>query len=390
LLLVDVERRVSAWRYLADDGVGAADGLAGDEAMMRPYGRDETPSSGATLRLYTYRPHCALVGRYQSLADEVDLEFCQAHGIEVGRRPTGGGAILMGPGQLGVAVATRATAEETPRDILRRFAGGVVASLEGLGVEATFRSKNDLEVAGKKIAGLGLYLDPRGAVLFHASVLVDLDTPLMLKVLSIPGAKHSDKAILHIGERVTTVSRELGRPFEAADVRDAFHKGFSETFGVEWVTRHLDETERERRDELIDSRYGSYEWLHQRSPRRDARGSALLKTPAGLLRIYVGLHGDVMKNVLVTGDYNVLPAGVVRLEAALRWCRAERYGIEERAAEALGEHELGVSAAAVAAAVWEAAEKARGLVSAARPVRLEGSCYFPDPAEPLGSARIDP
>ncbi len=379
---------MNAWRYLSDDGAGAADGLAADEAMMLGYGRDETSPDAASLRLYTYRPHCALVGRYQSLDDEVELDFCAANGVEVGRRPTGGGAILMGPGQLGVGVASRATAEETPREILRRYAGGVTAGLRRLGIKAAFRSKNDLEVAGKKIAGLGLYLDPRGAVLFHTSVLVDLDVELMLRVLNIPGAKLSGKVASQIGERVTTVSRELGRRLEAVDVRDAFRAGFAETFGVELVPGRLGDRERERRDELVASRYGSDEWLHQRSPRRDARGSALLKTPAGLLRIYVGLHGETIKNVLITGDYNVLPPGVVRLEASLRWCRAERDGIAEKAAEALVDDELGVPAEAVASAVWEAAEKARELCGEAEPARLEGSCYFPDPEDrrPDGTA----
>lgn len=376
---------MTVWRYLEDDGAGAAAGLAADEAMMQGYGRGETRTDAASLRLYTYRAHCALVGRYQNLDAEVDTGFCAAHGVEVGRRPTGGGAILMGPGQLGVAVACRAAAEETPRETLRRFAEGVVLGLRGLGVEAAFRSKNDLEVEGRKIAGLGLYLDPRGAVLFHTSILVDLDVDLMLRVLHIPGAKHSDKAIQRVGERVTTVSRELGTDLVATDVRGEIRAGFAKTFGAELVAGGLDAAEQKRRDELIRDRFGNDEWIHERSPQRDARGSALLKTPAGLVRVYVGLHGETIKSALVAGDFNVLPPGVARLEAALRWCRADRDRVDEVTAETLGD-ELGVPASAMAAAVWEATEQARRLELVARPVRLEGSCYFPDPADPASAS----
>ncbi len=377
------------WRYLSDDGAGAAEGLAADEAMMLRYGRGETLSrpgeaDAASLRLYTYRPHCALVGRYQSLAEEVDLAYCAASGIEVGRRPTGGGAIIMGPGQLGIAVAARATPEETPRQTLRRFARGVVAGLHGLGIDATFRSKNDLEVEGRKIAGLGLYLDPRAAVLFHASVLVDLDVALMLRVLRIPGAKLSDKAVARFSERVTTVSTELGRTLTAEEVREAFRAGFAKTFGVELAPGRLDAAERHRCCELVRTRFGREQWIHQRSPQRDARGTAVLKTPEGLLRIYVGTHGGVVKNALFTGDYNLLPAGIPRLEAALRWCRAEPGRIREVTEAALGPDELGVPAATVSAAVWQATERALALHSQAEPVRLEGSCYFPDQAASPG------
>ena len=60
---------MTRWRYLEDDGVDAAAGLAADEALMLRCGRGQTPDADATLRLYTYRAHCALVGRYQSLED---------------------------------------------------------------------------------------------------------------------------------------------------------------------------------------------------------------------------------------------------------------------------------------------------------------------------------
>ena len=64
------------WRLLTDDGVGAAAGLALDEALMSSYSRDE-PERPPTLRLYSYRDHCALVGRYQTLEAEVDLAACR-------------------------------------------------------------------------------------------------------------------------------------------------------------------------------------------------------------------------------------------------------------------------------------------------------------------------
>ncbi len=104
------------WRLLTYDGVEAAAGLALDEAMLAGYARDADPDWAPTLRLYTYRSHCALVGRYQHLDAEVDLDACRRTGTGFSRRPTGGGAIVMGAGQLGVAVATRAPADRNPRD----------------------------------------------------------------------------------------------------------------------------------------------------------------------------------------------------------------------------------------------------------------------------------
>jgi len=369
---------MSTWRYLADEGVGAAVGLAADEALMLSYGRDHQSRYEATLRLYTYRSHCALVGRYQNLEDEVDLEACTARGVQHGRRPTGGGAILMGAGQLGVAVCTRAPAGIAPKDLLRRYANGVVAGLARLGIDAGFRSKNDLEVGGRKIAGLGLYIDDQGALLFHTSLLADLDIPLMLEVLKIPGAKLSDKAVERVADRVTTVSGELGRTVTALDIRDEIRAGFATALGLEVCPDVMEVSERERREALVGEKYANDEWMHQRSPLADARGTAGLKTPEGFVRVYVGVHGDTIKSLLVAGDFNTLPAGVSRLEAALRWSPAEPAQITAVCERELGPSDLGVPAPAVAEAIWQATTRALDREREAHPVRAEGSCYFPE------------
>lgn len=371
----------NSWRYLTADAVAAAPGLAFDEAMMLGYGRNtSTPKSGgptAALRLYTYRAHCALIGRYQHLETEVDLAQCEARDIEIGRRPTGGGAIIMGPGQLGVAIAAPASAQESPRTTLRRYAEGILAGLAELGIEAAFRSKNDLEVGGRKIAGLGIYFDAHGAMMFHSSVLVDLDIETMLEVLEIPGAKLSDKAIASVEERLTTVSRELGQRLQARDVRDRMAKGIARAFEVELIPDRLDPHEARRYRELT-ARYASREWIHQRSPRQDVQGTSTLKTPKGLLRIHVGIHGGTLKSVLLTGNFNVVPPGVTRLESALKWCRAERSAITEAVHECLRETDLDTEPAEVAEAIWRAVSRGVRLKRRSHPLRTQGSCYFPE------------
>ena len=369
---------MNVWRLITDDGAGVADGLAADEALMLHYDRGRDAPRPATLRLYTYRPHCALVGRYQVLDAEVDLTASERLGLDVGRRPTGGGAIIMGPAQLGVAVATRAPTGIAPRDLLRQYAGGIVTGLSGLGVRARFRGKNDLEVGGRKIAGLGLYVDDRGALLFHASVLADLDIELMLSVLRVPGAKLADKGVTRVRERITTVSEQTGRRWTGADLRPAIAAGFAETLSLRLARSELDAGERARAERLAAERYGSPSWLADRTVGTAARGSAALKTPAGFVRVYAGVQGDALSAVMVTGDFSAMPPGLLRLETALRWCRAEPGRIAEVTAGTVAGDELGIGPDRIAAAVWEAAERALQRAGGAAPVRPEGSCYFPE------------
>jgi lipoate-protein ligase A len=371
---------VRTWRLITDSDAEAARGLAVDEALMSGYARNVEPTAEATLRLYTYAPHCVLVGRYQHLEAEVDREACVRLGVELGRRPTGGGAIIMGPDQLGVAIATRAPSTIGPRDLLRQYAGGIVTGLAELGIHARFRGKNDLEVGGRKIAGLGLYVDDAGALLFHASILADLDIGLMLEVLRIPGAKLADKGIDRVEERITTVSRQLGCRRCGADLRAAIADGFAQTLGVSLARSRLVAGELAQTERRLRDRYRSLRWLEGRAEGAGTRGTAALKTPLGLLRVYAGVQDGALSAVMLTGDFSIMPPTLLSLEAALRWCRADPGRIAEVVHRELSPQELEIHPDAVAAAIWSAAERALGRGAGAAPVRASGSCYFPEAA----------
>lgn len=364
------------WRYLADDGAGAAEGLALDEALMEGHGRGR-PSASPVLRLYTYASHAALCGRFQHLEAEIDVERCRATGTAFNRRPTGGGAIVMGAGQLGVAVTAPAPAADRPKTLLLRFSDGIVAGLARLGIEAQFGGKNDLKVGRRKIAGLGLYIDGDGGMLFHASVLADLDVPFMLDVLSIPAAKLGSRAVEAVGERVTTVSGETGQAWTGERLREVVAAGFAEALEVDLQPGRPSGRELDLAADLVRGKYETSDWLFQRSPHLDATATATLKAPGGLIRVYLALSGSTIKSALFTGDFNEIPAPLVAYEAALKWarCDQEELRLLARATCATGT-ELGIEPEALADLVWSAATRSAATETAAPP--RTGSCYFPD------------
>lgn len=365
-----------AWRYIAEDGVGAAEGLAADEALMSSHGRNEEQSP-SILKLYTYRDHVALCGRFQHLEAEIDLDTCEATGTPLNRRPTGGGAIVMGSGQLGVAVLTRSPAEKSPKTLLMEFSEGILAALATLGVEAEFGGKNDLKVDGKKIAGLGLYVDPEGALLFHASILADLDIPHMLDVLNIPASVLGKNAVPAVESRVTTVTRETGRRWNGFDLRPVVAEGFRTALGVDLVAGEATDTERIRTKELVETKYLTHEWLFMRSPHPDATATSTVRTPNGTIRAYLSLQGNTIKSVLFAGDVNTIPAPVTDFESRLKWSRLSEESVVGAAQTAFSEGTgLDIEPNDLVAAVLEAGNRALGREIVA-PHRL-GSCYFPD------------
>ena len=240
------------WRYLEDDYCTASLGLATDEYITRNLPSSPYPH---TLRLYTYGERCALVGKYQEVSSEIDMEYCKIKNIAINRRPTGGGAIIMGQGQLGVAIAVPLSADFSflkLSTVFERYSRGILLGLERLGLSGEFRPRNDILVGGKKIAGLA-FATIGDAGLFHASLLSDLDEGVMQGALRIPSSKRAS---------LTTVSRELGRAVTTQETRQAVKEGYQEAFGIELASEPLSQEERKGIESIEKSRYRNTTWIY--------------------------------------------------------------------------------------------------------------------------------
>ncbi|MCD6596848.1 MAG: lipoate--protein ligase family protein [Bacteroidales bacterium] len=370
---------MTKYRYIQENDTSASYGLAADEFLMNCHQNDaEFP---ATLRLYNYQDYAVLAGRFQDINAEINIEACKQNGFQYGRRLTGGGAILMGSEQLGICFATSSkTFEwENIRELYHKFSIPVINALAKLGIEAEFRSKNDLEVNGKKIAGLGVHVDVGGMIQFHTSLLIDLDINKMLKVLKIPIQKYSDKRkIASIEQRITTISRELDKNISKEEVIGIVKLCFAEAFDIDFVTKEFSLEEKQNINKLEKNRYLTEEWIYQRSPQSDMTGMSLKKTPAGLLRTYIGLKGETIKSVLITGDFFEQANIFSRIESELKWSSMDKENIRVVVKKVFQWQEFdsmkyGLTVEMIVESIWLAAQRAM----AAERYTYKGSCYYP-------------
>ena len=243
----------------------------------------------------------------------------------------------MGPDQLGVALVLAAGEGDTyarARELMARFAQGVVEGLGTFGIDARFRGKNDVEVGGRKIAGLGIYRHPSAGMLFHASILVGLDVAHMLRVLDTPFEKITDKELATVSARTCTVRRETGREVSVTEVRDAIAEGYRRVFGVALERGELDAAERSSVDTVEAEKYLDPRWVRQRIEVPDAFGSARRKTPGGLLELRVTLAGSTLKAVFIAGDFFAPEGAIADLEGRLRWHSSHPRALEATLREA--------------------------------------------------------
>ena len=354
-----------------DADVEAAAGLAFDEAMAHECAARAVP--GAMLRIYTYKDNCVLVGRFQRIEAEVDLAKVASLGIEVNRRPTGGGAILMGSGQLGVAFCVPAERFASPRAGFHLFSEAIVAALGSLGIKASLRGKNDVEVSGRKIAGLGFCLS-EGGLLFHASILADIDLEMMASLLQIPLSKLSAYGPGGIAERITTLHREAGSAVNLDLLREAIVGAFEATFDLFSAESEPLESLTLRAKALARDKYETEAWLFDGGRATSGEFLADCRSRLGTLRLVVASQGAVIKSAVVTGDFNAEPKALIALEEALRWVPIEESLLSRRIADNAELMNL-LDPAELAKAIC-ASHAASGNTTAG-PRRI-GSCYIPE------------
>jgi lipoate-protein ligase A len=273
-----------------------------------------------------------LIGRFQTIENELNLEYCTQNKIPVNRRPTGGGAIIMGENQLGVALAIPGKSDESyasVRERMAQFSQGIISGLNTLGIDVEFRRKNDLEVNGKKIAGLGLHKTATGGLLFHASLLVDLDVAYMLNVLQTPFEKISDKEISSVAERTTTIQRENLNPITLNKVRRTVLNGYKTAFGVNMELSDFSHEEMDEIRQLEKDKYMDSGWIFQSTDVTDAVGKSIIKTDGGLLDIHIVLAGRMIKSAYIGGDFFTSEHAIADLEQSLRWHSSQDKSLTE-------------------------------------------------------------
>ncbi|MDX6494914.1 MAG: lipoate---protein ligase [Gaiellales bacterium] len=157
-----------------------ASALAWDEAVAR------ASLAGATLLLWRTRP-AVVIGRFQRADWEIDAGACARHGVRVWRRFTGGGAVLIDPGTLCIALAWPAghpwAAAGVP-EMYRPLLDGVVRACRAQGVDA-HRDERTVRVGDSKVTGIAAHRG-RAGMLVHGTLLIDADLDALRECLAGP------------------------------------------------------------------------------------------------------------------------------------------------------------------------------------------------------------
>jgi lipoate-protein ligase A len=307
-----------------DSPKSTAEGLSVDDTLPCAV---ERCGSSPILHLYKFVPS-AIVGRYQAMEAALNLQRCKELGIEVNRRSTGGGTVIMGPTVMALGFGVPVDHPGLKAGIEGVFSAmsqALVLGLKTLGVQATFRPKNDLEIGGRKIAGLSASLEGKRGILFHTSLLVDFDMNILSQIINTPLVKLKDKGYSCFSERLTTVRLETGRDVQVEEVIDVTIKGFEKFFDCTFEESSLTDEELKIKEGFKRERYENPSWIFSNKHPRMRMGVGRLKTKGGLLEIYLSLAGAVIENIFITGDFFTTTKDLNLIESSLTFCDTSLY-----------------------------------------------------------------
>ena len=248
-----------SWEYIAPEPLEPLTQMALDQVLAEEVGAGRR---GPTLRLWEWAKPAVVIGSFQSVTNEVDLENAQKYGLEVVRRVSGGGAMFM---ELGTAITYSLYAPSelvsgmSFQDSYAFLDDWVVQALRALGIDASYKPLNDITSPAGKIGGAAQKRLGSGAVLHHVTMAYDMDGDRMVEVLRIGREKMSDKGVHSANKRVDPLKSHTGLSREA--IMDHLVESFTGAYGL--TPGGVSADERARAEALATEKFATPEWFHR-------------------------------------------------------------------------------------------------------------------------------
>ncbi|MRJ75446.1 lipoate--protein ligase family protein [Aeromicrobium sp. SMF47] len=233
-----------------------AEQMAIDEIVARQVGAG---TRAPTLRVWEWASNAVIIGSFQSLSNEVDLDAAARHEATVVRRISGGGAMFVEPGNtITYSLYVPATLVEglSFAESYAFLDAWVIRALRQLGVDASYVSLNDIASPQGKIGGAAQKRLASGVVLHHVTMSYDMDAAKMLDILRIGREKLSDKGTVSAAKRVDPIRSQTGLSREK--VVEAMLDHFRASYGLTEV--EIDTDTIEEADALAESKYLDPAW----------------------------------------------------------------------------------------------------------------------------------
>ncbi len=243
---------------------------------------------------FTWRVRPTVIfGRNQLIDSEVNVRYCQEHGIEYYRRKSGGGCVYADMDNLMLSYITRS---DDVTMTFSRYTHAIVEMLKGLGLNASDNSRNDVMVDGRKVSGNAFYHLP-GVSIVHGTMLYDTCMENMLQAITPSTTKLDSKGVKSVQSHITTLNQYLS-PMTIEEFQ--LHVMSTLCNG----TIELSDSDIAAIEE-IEKSYLTPEFILGNNPRCNMERTGRIEG-VGEFSIHLELNRNIIRHINIAGDFFLL------------------------------------------------------------------------------------
>ena len=148
-----------------------------------------------------------IIGRNQDLEAEVNIEYCESHGVRIVRRKSGGGCVYSDLGNIMISYISR---RGDVSAVFDRYLSELTACLVSLGLQAEKSGRNDILIDGRKVSGNAFHQLPDRSIV-HGTMLYDTDMDALEVAIRPPVEKLQRHGVPSVRQRVRNIAELLPR-----------------------------------------------------------------------------------------------------------------------------------------------------------------------------------
>lgn len=139
-----------------------------------------------------------IFGRHQVMANEVNVAFCQANGIAMYRRKSGGGCVYADEGNLMISYISSSPHSE---QVFQEYLDNMSKCLRSIGYNAVKSTHNDIMVGEHKVSGNACFALPQ-ATIVHGTLLYDVNFEMLQQAITPSQEKLAKHGVQSVRQRV--------------------------------------------------------------------------------------------------------------------------------------------------------------------------------------------
>jgi lipoate-protein ligase A len=248
----------------------------------------ENKKSGDILFYLWQNDNTIVIGRYQNLYEEVNMEFVREHGIKIVRRDTGGGAVYHDLGNLNYSFIT-----DSDHDALAVCISTLCKVLERFGIDYAMEGRNDILVNGFKISGTARY-ETDGKILYHGTLLINSNLQVIQNALTRSNKITDSKTTKSNPRKVGNLADFSKEYINVERVKQAF----CDELMVQAETVSADNL---RVKELAETKYADKKWTYGFQPAFNYRNEK--KYSSGNVCVLAHIEQGQIMTIRFSGDF---------------------------------------------------------------------------------------